>query len=1122
MAVAVAAVGLVSCGGGVQKVTTPGTAKDAQALYEEFRTPGNDARPRVWWHWMQGNITKDGIRKDLEWMKRSGIAGFQNFDAGLSTPQIVDRKLEYMTPEWKDAFHYAAQLADTLDLEMAIAASPGWSQSGGPWVEPQDGMKKVVWREVRVDGGGKVELTLPEPYEATGTFQNISGGEMSFGGGAKEKPTHYEDIAVLAVRLPDADKTLSELGARLTSSSGSFSVEAMTDGDLATGFDLVTAGGRGWLQYEFPESQEVRALSITTPETHGQWAATERECPYTLYAGADAAHLEKVMDVPAGNVNQETVSFEPISAKVFRLTFKQSAPQSYAGFGMGGGPAVTKVAEFVLYPATRINHAEEKAGFGAPADLAQFTTPDAGQTAASEVLDITAHVSDGVLSWDAPEGRWNVIRLGWSLTGHENSPASPEATGLEVDKMDKEAVDRYFDHYLGMYEDATAGLMGERGLQYITTDSYEAGQENWTPAIFEEFKARRGYDLMPWLPVLTGQVVGSSEESEGFLFDWRKTLGELVVDNYYDRLTEILDARGMGRYSESHENGRVYLADGMDVKRTAQIPMAAMWCYNGSGGSTYEMAQADIRESASVAHIYGQNIVAAESMTTQGMSGTGYSFSPEILKPTADLEFASGLNRIVVHTSVHQPVDDKIPGLGLMIFGQWFNRHETWAEQAYAWVDYLSRTSAMLKQGQFVADVAYYYGEDNCVTGLFGWELPPVPQGYSYDFVNSHALLNMLNVGRDGRLVTSSGMSYAILALDGNARTVTPEVLERINALAKAGAVIVGEKPVCKAGLQGDKEAFDKLAEETWALPNVHGGETMQAVLNTLGVKPDFTYRTAEAANLMFVHRTLPYGEIYWVNNREDADVAAQLSFRVDGMKPEIWHAETGEREAATYSMADGVTTVSVDLVPHDAIFVVFAEKTSEASYTAPAKVEAELQALDGPWTVTFQERRGAPTGPVVFETLASLTESADPGIKFFSGAAVYSKTFQRPQADGRVVLDMGDVQNLVEVSVNGKDLGVVWHHPYRIDITDALADGDNTLELKVVTLWRNRLIGDAKPRPRGMMGMGLSAAMSAASSVQGGDQVTYTPIPFFTPDSPLFPAGLIGPVRILGVTEGK
>ena len=244
-------------------------SEESVSLEQGFLNPPDSAKPRVWWHWMNGNITKEGIKLDLEWMKRIGIGGFQNFDAALMTPQIVENRLVYMTPEWKDAFLYTTELADELGLEMAIAGSPGWSESGGPWVPPEQAMKKLVWSETRVEGGQQFTGTLPKPPSTTGSFQNIGGGRgFSLSGQASEPPPeYYADAAVVAYRAPSDDVPLEELQPKVTSSGGTFELAALTDGDLAQTTLLPTApaGQNSWIQFEFPEPQSIHGLTIVIP-----------------------------------------------------------------------------------------------------------------------------------------------------------------------------------------------------------------------------------------------------------------------------------------------------------------------------------------------------------------------------------------------------------------------------------------------------------------------------------------------------------------------------------------------------------------------------------------------------------------------------------------------------------------------------------------------------------------------------------------------------------------------------------------------------------------------------------------------------------------------------------------
>jgi hypothetical protein len=1090
---------------------TPG-----DTLLSGFQNPPDSAKPRVWWHWMSGNITKEGIQADLEWMKRSGIGGFQNFDAGLNTPQIVEKRLVFMTPEWKDAFKYAATLADQLGLEMAIAGSPGWSESGGPWVPPAQAMKKYVWSETRVEGGRPFTGALPKPPSATGAYLNQAGGGRGFGGGQNRPapPEYYKDAAVVAFRTPEGDQPMSARQPKVTSSGGTFDVAALTDGDLSktTLLPAAPVGERAWIQYEFPKPQTIRGLTFITGGGFGfgfggRGGATSNQ---QLEASDNGSQFRTVTPIPVG---ARTIAFAPVTARFFRISILTPQPQPNQGRGgMGGfgggraqapaGPAGTQIAEFVLHGAV-VNRFQEKAAFSAASSIYAMATPPvpaADAVRKADVVDLTSKMRpDGTLDWTPPAGRWVVLRIGYSLTGHQNSPASPEATGLEVDKLNKGYVKAYFDHYLDLYKDATGGLMGKRGLQYVITDSWEAGTANWTDDMMAEFARRRGYDMKPWLPALAGNIVESAEATDRFLWDFRKTLSEMVAEYHYDQLTDILKERGMARYTESHESGRAFIGDGMEVKAKAAVPMSAMW--TAQPGRTSDRYDADVRESASVAHIYGQNLVAAESLT----AGSGaWSFSPETLKPTADREMSMGLNRFVIHTSVHQPSNDKIPGLGLGPFGQWFTRHETWAEQAKVWTTYLARSSYLLQQGKFVADIAYYYGEDSNVTALFSGNPPPIPAGYNFDYVNSDVVKNRLTVSGAGLLTTTTGMSYRILALDPNSQRMPLAVLRKIRDLVDAGAVVVGPKPVESPSLSDDQAEFQTIAGRLWGgttgKGKVFGAGTIGDALASLKVAADFEYTKPQPdTELVFVHRKLADGDIYWVSHRNARAEDVEATFRTQGKAPELWHAETGAVEPASYRTADGRTTVSLTLQPNDAVFVVFRKAASAPSRTVPKPVETKLGTIDGSWDVAFQPNRGAPA-KVTLSALASWHQNSDPGVKYFSGTGTYTKTIQAPsdwfQTGAKLWLDLGDVKNIAVVALNGKALGTYWKAPFRVDVTSALKPGANNLEVKVINLWVNRLIGDQQE--------GVAK------------KYTYTSQQFYRADSPLLPSGLIGPVEVV------
>jgi len=1091
---------------------------NGDALFEGFLNPPSSSKPRVWWHWMNGNITKEGIKKDLEWMHSIGIGGFQNFDASLATPQIVKNRLTYMTLEWREAFRFTTNLADSLGLEMAIAGSPGWSESGGPWVAAKDGMKKYVWTETLLEGGIFFKGNIPQPPSTTGTFQNASTphNSLTLSPGLPEPPEYYKDVAVIAYKLPEADIAFSEVKPRVTSSKGIFTLAQLTDGDVATSSYLPPkkVGEYAWVQYEFDKPIVIKSLTIAGGGLKEQFSLWPEEVTRNLEISNDGKNFTKAMDLPLGRVVQKTFTFSPITARYFRFNFLTQAPKPNMIQAMMGLPVDplqvkgTEIAEINLSAVHRINAFEAKAAFEIATDLYEHPTPDAlDPISAKDVIDLTGKMkSDGSLEWDAPAGRWVILRFGYSLTGRQNHPASPEATGLEVDKLDSGAVKSYIENYLDQYKDATGGLMGKKGLQYIITDSWEAETQNWTDAMMHEFQKRRGYSMVPWMPVLTGKIVTSSEASDKFLWDFRQTLSEMVKEYHYDVLTEVLHARGMGRYTESHEYGRALIGDGMAIKSKADIPMSAMWTAGALGGSESDgpaiSFQADIRESASVAHLYGQNLVAAESMTTIGNT---WAFSPERLKQTADMELASGLNRFVIHTSVHQPVDDKIPGLGLGPFGQWFTRHETWAEQAGSWVTYLARSSYILQQGKFVADILYYYGEDSNVTALFGVKLPDIAEGYSYDFINKDAVVDLLSV-ENGKIVTPGRMSYQVLVLDKNSRYMSLKVLKKIHGLVKSGAVIVGSKPAGTPSLSDDKNEFDSIVKEVWSgqNSNVYSDQPLDEVLASLKISPDFQYtKPAKDSELRFVHRKMDNVEFYWVNNRRNRFEETEATFRVSGKAVEIWHPDTGKREKATYKMDNGVTTVQLNFEPNDAFFVAFTEKTSEKEFTAPPKTEKQLATLDADWSVRFQPGRGAPER-ITMDTLISWTAHSEPGVKYFSGTASYSTSLKINESwlksNTELWIDLGGVKNLAEVIVNGKSLGVLWKAPFRTEITNALKPGENKLEIKVTNLWVNRLIGDQQP-----------------DVVQ---RITYTTMPFYKKDSPLLPSGLMGPVRVLSINH--
>ena len=1074
----------------------------ADPLLDGFRNPPDSARPRTWWHWLNGNITEDGIVKDLEWMKRAGLGGVQAFDAALMTPQIVDTRLAYMTPAWRKAFRFAAATADRLGLELAIAGSPGWSETGGPWVPAADGMKKLVWSETDLVGGRRVMTRLAPPPSATGPFQALPFDDplAAFEGKSGRTPPHfYADVAVLAYPI------ILNVVATPT-----------INGKAPAADDIVlprgTPGAPATMLLAYPTPVTIRSADLFVRAALPPFGDAEF---LPVLEAQTASGWQRVATFPLGTV-PTTVSFAPVTARSFRLVFgPNTAPPTVSlgapapgvvieGIFPGGGatPPPIKIAQFSLSSAAKVDRFEAKAGFATVGDyyaLATTASNEAGIDPA-RVIDLTGKMRpDGSLDWTAPAGRWRVLRLGTSLLGTTNHPASPEATGLEVDKYDSAAVTRYLDSYIGKYR-AAAGpdLIGKAGVRALVTDSFEAGDANWTPRLAAQFKRLRGYDPTPWLPALTGAVVGSRAKSDAFLYDYRRTLADLLASEHYGTVARVAHANGLTLYGEALENGRPALGNDIALRAHTDVPMAAMWTFP-SDGQPRPTLIGDVRGAASVAHLYGQNLVAAETFTS---AFAPWAFAPADLKHVADFEFVNGINRPVIHTSVHQPTDDKLPGLSLAIFGQYFNRHDTWAEMARPWIDYLARTSFLLQQGRNVADVAYFFGEEAPLTQLYAQApLADVPVTHGYDFVDADALIDQVSVD-GGDVVAKSGARYRVLYLGGTSRHMTLPVLRRIAALAEAGATVIGDAPVGSPSLHDDPAAFSALVARLWggtAITRVGQGRVVtghdvEAALQLIALAPDFAVATAKAGSAIpFLHRQLDDGDLYFLVNRHARAETVEARFRVTGRVPELWHADTARSTPVSYRVEHGQTIVPLDLAAEEAVFVVFRKPSAALSATVLPLPPLMLRAITGPWSVTFQPGRGAPTATTLAK-LAPLETQADSAIRYFSGVTTYTATFRAPSTPEHEMLDLGRVGDVAEVRVNGRVMGTVWHAPYALDIASAVRPGRNTLEVRVANLWVNRLVGDAQP---------------------GAAKHSWTALPTYRADAPLRSSGLIGPVTL-------
>lgn len=1017
--------------------------RDSKDLVESFKTPSRVARPYVWWHWMDGEVSLDGIRKDLEWMDAVGIAGFHQFDAGgVNMPKAAPFKRQYLSDSWKEAFRYAVAKADSLGLEMTVASAPGWSSTGGPWVAPEDAMKKLEWQTLDVKGG-KVHVRLPELTKVTGPYKDIPMRRERI-----VAPSYGYDIAVVAVKLPSSALTMQEMGA--------VTVKA-ADGTSVT--------------VSFPRKQTIRSFTLQSVPTGVRAREGDVSGPNTIQFSNDGKIWTDIARIPKSPQDFTTMNIPATKARHFRVTGEN-------------------VLDLVLYSTASLEHVEEKAGFANCYDFNRFDTPLADTGACPSSADIIVldgkMNADGLLDCTLPEGRWRIYRFGASLTGKMNHPASPNATGLEVDKLDRSAWERYFHKYIDMYKEAAGGMLGKKGITHMLVDSYEAGPATWTPTLPQEFKARRGYDLLPWLPVLTGQIIESPGRSEQFLRDWQKTLGELFTENY-NRINGIIAEYGMqGTYIESHETGRAFMGDGMDAKKAATIPMCAIWMTDSPGGSMLPSAISDIRESASVAHIYGQNIVAGESFTTDGESKRAYTYHPGNIKMVADIAMASGLNRFVVHESASQPSDDYLPGLGLFKYGQWFHRNETWAPYAKVWTDYLARSCEMLQTGRNVADILLFYGENTNATAQYGGEylkfLPGIPAGYNFDYASPDVLISKVRA-EDGCLVTDSGQRYRILVLGGGSRKfISKAIEERIESFRAQGVPVCFEDeliPLLKStGLKADVEI-----PESGNAGMVYGGRVER---NARG-------HDSTLAGIQFVHRTCPHADIYWLCNFTGSDWQGEPKFRDARGFCAIFDPETGEVTASSGKLR---------LKAGDARFVVFTDGPVADGAAGPELRASEILTLDRYWDVEFNQK-GGELALETFSTLNDWTSNSDPVVKYFSGTAHYSSTFNVPagalSGKKEVRIDLGTVNVMAELIINGHDAGVLWRKPFLSrNILPWLEEGDNTIEVNVTNLWVNRMIGDR----------------------QRGEKPVTNVRRFYTAGDTLLPSGMLGPVKLIGYSK--
>lgn len=1211
------------------------------SLQQGFITPPDSAKPQTWWHWMNGNITKEGITADLEAMQRVGIGGAQIVNVGCDVPE---GPIRFLSPEWYGMVDYAAQEAKRLGLTLGIENCGGWSSSGGPWVTPDQAMQQLVTREVTVTGPSHFSGILPQP---------------------PTKLDFYRDIEVLACPVPKgADVTLQTLSPKVTSNVPGFNGQLIFDGDLNTTDALPksTQGQSPYIQFELAQPLAARSVWIYlgsgSERAHGVIQASDdgqtfrdlQKFMFPYRVAQDDGH-QGVMSVSLGN--------NPAPARFYRIQFAIDRPR-------------LNVAEISISPALCTDDAWEKSGM----NLGYLTgniEPDFSPMEPGLAIDpqqitnLTSRMTaDGHLSWDVPAGSWVIQRIGYTPIGVKNHPAPIGGEGLECDKLSAKAMDMYWAGFVQKVLDKLGPLAGKGAtLDGVLIDSYEVGGQNWTPEFRQDFQRNRGYDPLPWLATVTGKVVESPDTTERFLWDMRRTIADLFAENYYGRFRDLCHQHGLSAYIEPYAGPFEALQSGA----AADIPMGEFWMTMDTSSS--------LKLASSIGHIYGKPFVGAEAFTSAAKNGHGrWLDDPYAMKSVGDQAFCDGVNRFIFHRYAMQPWTNRWPGMTMGPWGTHLERTVTWWEQGRAWMSYLARSQFMLQQGRYVADAAAFCGESAPV--MQRGMTPPLPVGYNYDCINADVLLHHAAV-KDGRLVLDSGMQYRVLALVQPERTMTPTLLSKLRDFVGAGLTLIGPSPERSPSLENYPQcdaSVKSLATELWGDCNgttvtehrfgkgrVIWGRSFLQIFSEMGIPPDFEFPSAGGNNLEFIHRRSDAADIYFISNQRDQSDSVDCTFRVSGKVPELWHPDAGKTEdASVWHETDGRITVPLRFDPSGSVFVVFRRKSesdhivstafSVSSGTATAQSELTIQSaryeavddskigrdvtallakrisngrleinvdnpslggdpaslhrkqlrvsytlgnlseektvqegvafaiganesalpalqlvtgtdgmvlralhpgeadlmfasgkrvkikvdavpeaveVSGPWEVIFPPDWGAPAR-IVLPKLMSWTDCSDQGVKYFSGTAAYIKDVNLPNelfgTNTLLRLDLGQVKNIAEVSVNGKDLGILWKPPFSVDITKASQPGKNRIEIKVTNLWPNRLIGDEQQPPDCEWNPGGSLK-EIPQWVKDGKpsptgRLTFTTWHHWHQNDKLILSGLLGPVSVQAVKSMK
>ena len=1115
-----------------------------------FLNPPESARPWVYWYWMNAAISCEGIAADLKAMKEAGIAGAYIFTIkGATNPPLFEPVTEQLTPEWWEMLSFTLEKADSLGLKIAFHLCDGFTTAGGPWITPELSMQKVVWSDTVVQG--------PRLF-----YDRLSKPESLY--------DYYDDIALFALPLgQDYDKSTSMVTPEITTSIPGTDAQFLAHPD---GKEVFRSDGPCWIQYAFNEPFTCRSIKIKAHDNNLQ------SLRLLVEASDDGKSYYKVCRLEPPRHGWQDASLDhtyavpPVTAKFYRFYYdKEGTEPGSEDFDAAKWRQSLKIEGIELSGFPVIDQYEGKSGViwrVSPATT-RHQLPDSLAVPVKSIINISDRLDrNSHLIWDIPAGKWMILRMGCTTTGRTNYMGG-RAKGLECDKLNPEAVQVQFDNWIGKLINKTDTTGNKDILKILHVDSWECGSQNWSPYFRKEFLNRRGYDLLPYMSVFAGIPVESTDISERFLYDVRRTIAELVNENFFGTLSTL--AHDNGLIFSAENPSPVMVCDGMMPFGTTDIPMGEFWL----NSPTHDKPN-DILDAVSAGHLYGKSIIQAESFTTLRMTWNEF---PGMMKTLGDRNYALGINRLVYHVFTHNPWIDRRPGMTLSGVGLYFQRDQTWWKPGKAWVEYASRCQALLQEGIPVADIAVYTGEgiptraltpDRLVTvlpGLFGREcvereekrlanngLPvhEVPEGvtnevnnyrqeqwinplrgYRYDSFNRDALLHLAKV-KNGCITLPGGMSYKILVIPGSRKmapdgnVMSDEVAIKLLELVRDGATImVVDRPQKTPGLKNyihNDTILAGIIGKLWNdgyTENYNGnnpGYKMWRVgkgkvflgpwycesLADIGIERDFAITGEDEikpSDVAWNHRVSPDFETYFVSNQSDTTLQLHLSLRSSCRIPEIFDPVTGDIFIARqWQIKDGRTMLPVRLEPHGSLFVVLRKAAidTEKRFVMNWPETKTIQVLKGDWQVAFDSISGGPSDTLVFQDLTDWSQNSLSSVKYYSGTAVYQKYFSwdsTKSEDCSAWIDLGTVNDIAKVSVNGRDCGVAWTYPFSVEITGTLRNGENLLMIEVTNTWANRLTGDH----------GLSEIK----------RVSWTTAPYRLDGKALQPSGLIGPVKI-------